>query len=64
MFKTFNTPAMFVAIQGVLAFYVFGCSIGIAFEFRVGVFHTLPVYEHYMPFFIWIWLDVIWLIIW
>ena len=47
MFEIFNTPAMYVAIQDVLAVYAFGCSIGIAVESGDGVTHTLPVYEGY-----------------
>jgi len=47
MFEAFNTPVMFVAIQGVLTFYASGRSIGIAFESGDGLSHTLPVYEGY-----------------
>ena len=43
MFETFNTPAMYVAIQGVLVFYAFGHSVGIVVESGDGVSHTLPV---------------------
>ena len=47
MFETLHTPAMYVAIQGVLALYAFGYSIGIAIESGDGVSHILPVYEGY-----------------
>ncbi|CAN6586561.1 unnamed protein product [Malus baccata var. baccata] len=52
MFETFNTPAMYVAIQAVLSLYASGRTTGkqfkcVLFSTRDGVSHTVPIYEGY-----------------
>jgi len=48
MFETFNIPAMYVAIQGILSLYASGRTTGIIMECGDGVTNNLPIYEGYM----------------
>jgi actin len=47
MFDTFNVPASFVAIQGVLGLYSSGRTTGIVLDIGDGVAHTIPIIEGY-----------------
>jgi actin-related protein len=47
MFETFNSPAMYVAIQAVLSLYASGRGVGIMMDCGDGVTHTVPVYQGY-----------------
>ncbi|KAK2094701.1 hypothetical protein P7K49_028439 [Saguinus oedipus] len=47
MFETFNTPAVYVAIQAVLSSYPSGRTTGIMMDSGDRVTHTVPIYEEY-----------------
>ncbi len=47
MFETFNSPAMYVAINAVLSLYASGRTTGIVLDCGYGVSHVVPVYEGY-----------------
>ena len=47
MFETFNTPAMYVAIQAILSMYASGRGSALIFESGEGVSHIVPVFEGY-----------------
>uniref|UniRef100_A0A2I3GP22 Uncharacterized protein n=1 Tax=Nomascus leucogenys TaxID=61853 RepID=A0A2I3GP22_NOMLE len=47
MFETFNTPAMYMAIQPVLSLYFSGCTTGIVMDSGDEVTHSVPIYEGY-----------------
>jgi len=47
MFETFNSPAVYVAIQAVLSLYASGRTTGIVLDAGDGVTHNVPVFEGY-----------------
>lgn len=47
MFETFQAPAVFVAIQGVLSLYASGCLTGVVFDRGAGVSQIVPVNKGY-----------------
>lgn len=47
MFETFNTLAIYVAIQAMLPLYTSICTTGIVMGSGDGVTHTVPIYEGY-----------------
>ena len=47
MFETFNVPATYIAITGVLAIFTSGSFTGIVLDSGDGVTHTVPVYMGY-----------------
>ena len=47
MFETYQTPAMYVAIQAVLSLYASGRTTGVVLDSGDGVAHSVPVYEGY-----------------
>ena len=48
MFETFNTPAMYVAIQAMLSLYASGRTTGIVFDSGDGVSYCVPIREGYL----------------
>lgn len=59
MFEIFNFFVMYVVIQVVLFLYVFGCIIGIVFDFGDGVFYIVFIYEGYVFFYVIMRLDFV-----
>jgi len=47
MFETFNTPAVYVALQPLLSLYASGRTCGLVVESGEGITHTLAIYEGY-----------------
>merc|ERR1712131_503701 len=47
MFETFQTPAVYVAVQAVLSLYASGRTTGCVMDSGDGVSHTVPIYEGY-----------------
>ena len=47
MFETFNSPAMYLAIQAALSLYSSVRTTGIVMDSGHGVSHTVPIYEGY-----------------
>merc|ERR1719378_950746 len=47
MFQTFQTPAVYVAVQAVLSLYASGRTTGCVMDSGDGVSHTVPIYEGY-----------------
>jgi actin len=45
LFETFNVPAFYVAVQGVLSLYASGRTTGVVLDSGDGVTHVVPVYE-------------------
>ena len=50
MFETFNTPAMYVAVQAVMSLHASGRTTGIVIESGDGATYAVPIYEgHHLP---------------
>ncbi|PIC11584.1 hypothetical protein B9Z55_028985 [Caenorhabditis nigoni] len=47
MFETFNSPAVYIAIQAVLSLYSSGRTTGIVLDSGDGITHIVPIYEGY-----------------
>jgi actin len=45
MFETFSTPAMYVALQGVLSLHASGKTTAIVLDSGDGVSQAVPIYE-------------------
>ena len=45
LFETFNVPAFYVSIQGVLSLYASGRTTGVVLDSGDGVTHVVPIYE-------------------
>ncbi|MFX1260157.1 MAG: actin, cytoplasmic 2, partial [Promethearchaeota archaeon] len=45
MFETFNTPALYVAMQAVLSLYASGRTTGCVIDIGDGVSHVVPIFE-------------------
>jgi len=45
MFETYRVPALYVAVQAVLALYASGRTTGVVLDAGDGVSHTVPIYE-------------------
>ena len=48
MFETFNVPAMYLSIDGVLTLFASGRTTGIVLMMGPGVSHSIPIYEGYV----------------
>ncbi|CAF1243652.1 unnamed protein product [Rotaria sp. Silwood1] len=47
-FETLNTPAIYVAMQSILAFYASGRIAGVVLEIGDGVAHSVPIFQGYV----------------
>jgi len=47
MFETFETPALYIAIQAILSLYSTGSYNGLVLDSGDGVTHTVPIFEGY-----------------
>ena len=47
MYETFNTPAVYVAVQAVLSLYACGRTSGVVLDSGAGVTHAVPIYGGY-----------------
>nr|XP_056706281.1 uncharacterized protein LOC130478170 [Euleptes europaea] len=58
LFENFEVPALYVAIQAVLALYAAGLTTGCVMDSGDGVTHTVPIFEGYcLPHAV-LWLDL------